>query len=70
MGKWVGGKVGRWAGGRFAILPMVDDQGLHRPFIAIFVVNILLWVDFNITAVRRRKQREPPTSRLRCVRKR
>ena len=38
-----------------------------RPFIAIFIVNILLWIDFNITIVRRKNQHEPQTSRLRCA---
>ena len=38
--------------------------------IGIFIVNILLWVDFNISFVRRKKQNEPQTSRLRCVTKR
>ena len=38
-----------------------------KPFIAIFIVNILLWIDFNFTIWRRKKQNEPPTSRLRSV---
>ena len=38
-----------------------------KPFIAMFIVNILLWIDFNITIVRRKKQSEPRTSRLRSL---
>ena len=38
-------------------------SNITRPFIAIFVVNILLWIDFNVTIVRRQK-RELPASRL------
>ena len=34
-----------------------------RPFVAIFVVNILLWIDFNITILRRNNHNEPRTSR-------
>ena len=34
-----------------------------RPFIAIFIINILLWIDFNITIVRRKNQHESQTNR-------
>ena len=40
-------------------------SNITKPFIAIFVVNILLWIDFNVTMARRQKrQREPPTNRF------
>ena len=43
-------------------------SNITKPFIAILVINILLWVDFNLTILRRQKrQSEPPTSRLRFV---
>ena len=38
---------------------------MTRPFIAIFIINILLWIDFNLTIWRRKKQNETPTRRLR-----
>ena len=46
-----------------------DISFITKPFIAIFIVNILLWIDFNISMVRRKKHNEPQTSRLRCVKK-
>ena len=42
-----------------------DISIVTKPFIAIFVVNILLWIDFNITIVRRKKKNEPGSSQLR-----
>ena len=39
-------------------------SNVTRPFIVIFVVNILLWIDFNITIVRQNHHHEQPrTSR-------
>ena len=38
-----------------------------KPFIAMFIVNILLWIDFNISIVKRKNHNEPQTSRLRYV---
>ena len=36
-----------------------------KPFIAIFIINILLWVDFNVTIWRRKKRNKTPTRMLR-----
>ena len=36
-----------------------------RPFVAIAIVNLLLWIDFNITIFRRKNQNRPQTGRLR-----
>ena len=42
-----------------------DISFITKPFIAIFIVNILLWIDFNITLVRRKKENKPQTHRIR-----
>ena len=39
-------------------------RNVTKPFIAILVVNILLWIDFNISIVRRKKQKESTACRL------
>ena len=39
---------------------------ITKAAIAIFIVNILLWIDVNITIIRRKDQQEPQTNRLRC----
>ena len=41
-------------------------SNITKAAIAIFIVNILLWIDVNITIVRRKDQQEPQTNRLRC----
>ena len=42
-----------------------DISIVTKPFIAIFVVNILLWIDFNITIVRRKREKQPRSRQLR-----
>ena len=42
-------------------------SAVTKPFIAIFIVNILLWIDFNVTIWRRKKQNEAPVSRIRSL---
>ena len=37
--------------------------------IGIYIVNILLWIDFNISMVRRKNRNETQPSRLRCLTK-
>ena len=47
----------------------LDISKFTKAAISIFIVNILLWIDFNLSIVRRKRQNEPKTSRLRCVKK-
>ena len=34
------------------------------PFVALFIVNILLWIDFNFTIKRRARKKERPANRF------
>ena len=34
------------------------------PFVALFILNILLWIDFNFTIKRRARKKERPANRF------
>ena len=42
-------------------------RNVDKAGIIIFIVNVLLWIDFNLTIRRQKRQREPPGSRRRFV---
>ena len=57
------------AGGSIILQLQLDGtiRNVDKAGFAIFVVNVLLWIDFNLTIRRQKRQREPPSSRRRFV---